>query len=63
MIEIRRVRFLDKDGGPITAFDQTLIDAISATTRDAAGAVLGHGVNASLPYPGMPTDTGSDPLP
>lgn len=47
-----------KDGGPIEAIDQTRIDAITATAMDARGKIVARGVNASLPDPGVPTETG-----
>lgn len=50
-----------KDGGPLTVFDQSLIDAITATARSADGTVVAAGTHASLPRPDEPTVTTSTP--
>jgi hypothetical protein len=48
-----------KDGGPIKSFDPTRIDAISATAKDAQGAVVARGVSEPLSDPDEPTGTGA----
>jgi hypothetical protein len=50
-----------KDGGPITAFDQSLIDAITATARSADGTVVAAGTHTPLPNPGERTETTATP--
>lgn len=50
-----------KDGGPIRSFDLSRIDAITATARDAEGAIVAHGAANSIPEPGTPTETGPNP--